>query len=432
MRLTPPLANAALQPHPCLGNPEAMEVDELARAAAAGSAQDKPTTTNQTTKATGPKLQDLIKDPQALGNQLEELEKLCLGNPELEPDQVLSKLLSGAPLTDMKGLTPDEPEYKVREDRIALLRQLVATGLAHELVGKGSEPLITITRKLEKLMGKQWDPETSPAKMVEAVKTRARGEGDGIGSIPMQPLIDLTESAMTLPLSNIGSADSNGLQDLQNLLTAAKEKRVRKDPLVLRQTVEARLKKLVELAGGLQTAGQLQAAAQCLATYTKLRDVYKQQFLPLAQQLGFKDAVDLTLQVNSHLSEIDETQWKQLSSFARGGQYSAILEKLGDKLPSVAIKPRAASKSTKRRHKRSSSGDDSDYSSESEEEEKPRVKRRSKDTNPRAIAQAVGKEVRSALSNLLRGRSFGGGGRGGGRGERGRSGRGGGRTGGKD
>lgn len=424
-----------------------MDLDEVAKAAAGSEPEGQPPPKKPSTRAapSGPTLRELLPKDGDNAGLLDQLAKLFAGNPELEADcQRVRQLLAEAPLTDMTGLLADSPEYKERQQRAQLLKELACTRLLDTVLGVKTDKLLTTCRKLEKLGSKQWDPEASPAKMVEAVRTRVQqsGDGAGIGPIPMQPLItELTERAVA-PLAITGSG-STGLEELQKLLADAKEKRVRKDPLAMRQTVENRLKKLLELAGGLQAEGKTEAAGQCMAAHIQLRDVYMQQFLPLVQLLGHKDAVDLALQVNSPLSDIDTAQWKQLSSLANGGQYTAILEKLGSKLPAAKPKP-AARKGQKRSS--SSSGSDSD-ASDSEGEGKHQAKRsRSKGLSEKgfaelasAIGREVGKQVDRSLSQAFRRqRNFGGGygngsgGRGGGRGDKNGGGRGGGRNGGRE
>lgn len=418
-----------------LGDPESMEIDDMAKAAAAGAYPDDkpPPTKKPSTHAppSGPTLQELLPPGANLGDHLEKLEKLLEGDVELEHErQKVSKLLATAPLSDLKDLDPDSPEYKEREARAKALRDLAAYRLLGAAYDASGDSLITICRRLEKLAGKQWDPTTSPVKMAQAVPARVSlGDKAGIGPIPIQPLFEeITEQAVGVPLSITGTGD-NGLKALQQLLDSAKEKRVRKDPQTLRRAVQSQLKKLQDLSGGLLAEGKAEGAAQCMAAYVQLREVYMRQFLPLVQQLGFKDAVDVTLQADSPLSDIDATQWKQLCSQANGGQFMAILEQLRGKIPAAQPRPKAPRKGKKKRPRSRSSGssDDDSNSSDSEKEEEQRMAKpppQPQGLSARAIGNVIGKEFSKALSQAFRQHFSGGGGWGGGRG-RGGNGRGG-------
>ena len=351
--------------HPFPGEPkdlEKMDIDAVAAEAGAKPVSKAPAATALVEPPPGPKppsgptMGELLKDvePSQMAQLLSYLQKVAEGEPAPELEAERNKFtgaVHGDPLlVDLTGLSPEEVDKRVRSKQ--LIEEISSCALLEKLLNERVDQLVKSKRRLEDLLGKKWDPSTSPSKCVEALQKRFTGTG--LSPQNLDTAFASTTGALT-------EHQRNGIDVLQALLGEQKNKRLRKSLPEIRNLVALQLNQLLKKAAQCQADGLGQGAGQCMAAYIQLRDVYKQQFEPLVHRLGVKEAVDLVLQVGNPLSDITPDMWTQLSAQAAGGQYAAIMASLGGKLP--AAKP-SASKKAKR--KRSSSSSSSSSGSEEE------------------------------------------------------------------
>lgn len=415
-----PLPACLIAPyHPSPGDNkdlDQMDIDSLAAAAGAKPKSKDPPPGPK--PPNGPTMAELLKgiEPGKMAQLLSYLQKVAEGEPgpELENERNrITKAVQEDPLLDLTGLSPEEADKRARSKQ--LIEEISTIDLFHKLLNERADVLIKSKRRLEDLLGRKWDPSTSPSKCVEAMQKRVTG-----GGLSPQNL----DAAFASTTGALAEHQRNGIEVLQSLLAEQKNKRLRKSLPEIRTLVAQQLNKLMKKAAECRADGLVDGAGQCLAAYIQLRDVYKLQFEPLVLKLGVRDTVDLVLNVNNPLSDITPEMWTQLSAQAAGGQYSAILARLGDQLP--AAKPSVASKKAKR--KRSSSSSSSSSDSEEEEAHTKRSKGASSGADPLTAAAGL---IASAIHQAakLQGRSRspwkprGSGGRGG-RGGGGRGGRG--------
>ena len=434
---------------PAKGDPEQMELDALGNAAAADKSGNPPN--NDDNEPKGPpvgELLDLTKEPSKRLQLLRLLEQQALGKHELsEAEQLkLTALLADAPLLQTEGVGPEDA--KQRELAKELLESMATYDLLQAVLDDKRAKFIRMKRDLEEQTDGKWNPQTSPSKCLDKLAKRIPALDEGISLDTMQGVFTGVDNAITTHIQALPSA--SGLQQLQELLLNSKNKKLRKDLAEIRNVVSGQLKKLHSRAAECNAAGDTRAAGQCLAAYTQLYLVYKQQFLPLVQSLGVKGAADLVLQVGSPLSDITPETWQQLSSMASGGEYAAILAQLGPGLPEVKPKAQVALPKSKKRKsagkssaKSSESGSGSSSSSGGDETPDPKPSKKAKgapvlnkDTQEtfqavaRTLGAAIGQGIQRSLSGGFGGRGgggrhFGKGGRGGGRSPRGKGDRGG-------
>lgn len=335
-----------------------------------------------------PSIGELLKniEPDQMAPLLSYLQKVAEGEPgpELENERnKFTKAVERDPLltVDLTELTPEEAAQRARSKQ--LVEEISAADLLYKVLTEQVDRLITSKRRLEVLLGKKWDPSSSPSKCVEAVQKRLTGAG-----LSPQNL----DAAFATTTGALAENQRNGIETLQALLSEQKNKRLRKSLPEIRTLVSGQLNQLWKKAGQCQADGLVQEAGQCMAAYIQLREVYKQQFEPLVHRLGVKEAVDLVLQVNNPLSDVTPEMWRQLSAQAAGGQYTAIMASLEGKVP--AVQPSAAPKKAKRKRPSSSSSS----SSESEEEtHSKRSKGASSSGDPFAALTAAANTIASAI-----------------------------------
>jgi hypothetical protein len=416
-----------LMPTSGVPDPEDMDLDGLA-AAAAAAAKDANPKPSQLPKFTGPSFVDLtngktgVTQDELLKQFASQILGVPVGHPKYEElrQAMLKTLADLDPLLKKDGCTPEEQAVKDKERD--LLTAVMALGVHQATVNDISSRLVSMDRKLGDV-SKGFSLKDSPKKLLEAVRTRIDPNWAPTANTTNQNLaaaLELADRAVT-------AQTTNGINQLQQLLDEAKNKRVRKSPAELEKLVATGLRELERKAALCKGLGDEAAAGQCVAAYAELRTFYVEQFKPIMAKLGFADSLELLQRVDSPLSSVTSDMWKHLAVVASDGQFKQALALVSDKLP--GRKPKNSSKYTK-----SSSGSSSDEDEASGSEPKVDAKPKPKDEGLRLdpkglgeIATLLGTAIGRAMSSTQKQGGWNGGRGGHGGGGGGRGGRGGGR-----